>query len=76
MKIEEIIQTHELLAQQLKHAAATMNKKDDLLEIRNKIIENQMRCPHFDNNFNWAIVDDICPYCGKKMTSDDIVTGE
>lgn len=62
--IQDIIQTKEKLDQQLKTALSTMEHKDTVKKIRAAITENQKRCPHFDNNYNWAIVDDICPYCG------------
>ena len=64
MNIDEIIQTHELLEQQLKVAVSTMEKKNTIRDIHAKIFENQKRCPHFDSNYNWAVIDDKCPYCG------------
>ena len=62
--INDIIQTHEQLAKELRFALATMERSNKIDEIHRKIIENQKRCPHFDNNYNWAVVNDTCPYCG------------
>lgn len=67
MNMDEIIQTHESLEQQLKIAVSTMEKKDTIRDIRARMIENQNRCPHFNFNYNWAVVDEKCPYCGKKL---------
>lgn len=67
MNMDEIIQTHESLEQQLKIAVSTMEKKDTIRDIRARMIENQNRCPHFDSNYNWAITNEKCPYCGKKL---------
>lgn len=73
MKIEDIIQTHDLLARQLKNALSTMNKKDEIPIIHQKILENQSHCPHFDSNYNWAIVNETCPYCGKHLATGGYV---
>lgn len=73
MTIDKIIHTHELLAKQLKNALSTMEKKDDLPQIRQAILENQSHCPHFDSYYNWAIVDETCPYCGKKLQTGGYV---
>ena len=62
--IEDIIQTHERLNNELRLALATMERSDKIFNIKKQIIKNQLRCPHFDNNYNWAIIDDTCPYCG------------
>ena len=67
--IEDIISTHEQLARELRFALATMERSNKVEEIHQKIIENQKRCPHFDNNYNWAIVNDTCPYCGFHFAS-------
>lgn len=61
--IEEIIETKEKLNQRLYQALATMERKDTIREIRLEIINNQKECPHF-SDYNWAIIDGICPYCG------------
>jgi len=64
MKMEEIINTRIKLDKELKMALATMERSDAIYDIRKKIIENQKQCPHFDQNYNWAIIDETCPYCG------------
>lgn len=70
MMIEDIINTYQSLNQELRMALSTMEKKDSVLRIRAKIIANQKRCPHFDNNYNWAIVDGKCPYCGFNLEGE------
>lgn len=67
MNIEDIIKCHEQLNNQLKNALITMERKDDIKEIRSAIIENQKKCPHYSNKYNWAIIDEKCPYCGMKL---------
>ena len=69
--IEDIISTHEQLAKELRFALATMERSNKVEEIHQKIIENQKRCPHFDNNYNWAIVNETCPYCGFHFVGGD-----
>lgn len=64
MTIDNIIQTRQRLDAELQMALSTMERKDTVRKIRLEIMENQKKCPHFDNNYNWAIVEDICPYCG------------
>ena len=64
MIMEEIIQTREDLNKQLRSALATMERSNKVYEIKKAIVANQNRCPHFDNNYNWAIINDTCPYCG------------
>ena len=64
MTIEEVINTRVKLDKELKMALATMERSSAIYDIRKKIIENQKRCPHFDQNYNWAIIDETCPYCG------------
>ena len=69
--IEDIISTHEQLAKELRFALATMERSNKIEEIHRKIIKNQKRCPHFDNNYNWAIVNETCPYCGFHFVGGD-----
>ena len=64
MTIEEIIKNKEELNQKLRFALSTMERSDKIYEIKKAIIENQKLCPHFDSNYNWAVVNDTCPYCG------------
>ena len=48
----------------MQSALSTMEKKDTIKKIRQRIIENQKKCPHIDTNYNWEIINDTCPYCG------------
>ena len=64
MTIEQIINNRENLDRQLRVALSTMERSDKIFEIKKQIIENQKQCPHFDNNYNWTITNDTCPYCG------------
>ena len=70
MNIEEIITKREQLNYQLRVALTTMERKDTIAEIRREIIENQKNCPHFSAEYNWAVVDGVCPYCGQKLVSE------
>lgn len=67
MNIEKIIKRYNELEQELHYALATMEKKDDIPKIRELIKENQSKCPHFSNKYNWEIRDETCPYCGAKI---------
>jgi len=62
--IDDIINTRNRLNKELRMALSTMEKKDTIQKIKLEIMNNQKRCPHFSANYNWAIVDDTCPYCG------------
>ena len=65
MNVANIIKQREVISRKLAFALSTMDKKDAIKELRKQLIDLQEQCPHFDSNFNWAIVDDECPYCGK-----------
>lgn len=67
MNIDEIIKTHDILQKELRMALSTMEQKDTVYQIREKIKINQSRCPHFSVDYNYVWVDDRCPYCGKFM---------
>lgn len=67
MNIEEIVARKKQLNCQLRIALTTMERKDTIAEIRREIIENQKNCPHFSTEYNWAVVDGVCPYCGQKI---------
>lgn len=71
--IDDIIATHEKLERELRMALATMERSDKVFEIKKQIIANQSKCPHFDNNYNWAITNDTCPYCGMHFVTGGIV---
>ena len=66
MNMEDIIATKTQLNNELRVALSTMEKKDTIYNIKQRIAENQKRCPHYDPNYNFVWVDDTCPYCGKK----------
>ena len=71
--IDDIIDTRNRLNKELRMALSTMEKKDTIQKIRLEIINNQKRCPHFSTNYNWAIVDDTCPYCGMHFSTGGTV---
>lgn len=64
MKIDDIIQTRKQLESDLLLALSTMERKDDIIKLRQAIIDNQKQCPHFSNVYNWAVINETCPYCG------------
>ena len=65
MNVANIIKQREVISRQLTLALSTMNKKDTIKQLREQLIDLQAQCPHFDSNFNWAVIDDKCPYCGR-----------
>lgn len=67
MNIDTIIHDKEVLDRQLRIAASTMARSDQLKEIYGKIQLNQSKCPHFSTKYNWVQVDSHCPYCGKNL---------
>lgn len=71
MNIDDIINTKEKLLKELQMGLSTMIYNPNLSHLKVEMEENQARCPHFDSNYNWVMVDDICPYCGKKLTRGD-----
>ena len=64
MNIDEIINKHRTLTQQLNLALSTMEKKDTVPKLREQLKDLQMHCPHFSNKYNWEPKDEKCPYCG------------
>ena len=66
MTIKEIIDKTDELCYNIKVAAATMDRKDELFELRRQLKEIQNHCPHVSQEYNWAIVNDTCPYCKKR----------
>ena len=66
MTIKEIIDKTDELCYNIKVAAATMNKKNELFELQRQLKEIQSNCPHVSQEYNWAIVNDTCPYCKKR----------
>ena len=69
MNIDDIITRREQLDYDLRIALATMERKDTIRDIRLQIMKNQQVCPHHSAQYNWTIVDDTCPYCGKHFSS-------
>ena len=67
MNIDEIIRNKERLDAELLSALSTMEKKDAIFKIREQIEENQNACPHYSEKYNFERVNNICPYCGRKM---------
>lgn len=67
MTMDEIIAKKEELDKRLKLAASTMTYKEDIRDVLQKINTLQSLCPHFSAQHNFVMVDDRCPYCGKKM---------
>ena len=66
MTIKEIIDKTDILCYNIKVAAATMERKDELFELRQQLKEIQNSCPHVNQEYNWAVVNDTCPYCKKR----------
>lgn len=66
MTIKEIIDKTDVLCYNIKVAAATMEKKDELFNMRKELKEIQTMCPHVSAEYNWAVINDTCPYCKKK----------
>lgn len=64
MRIEDIITRRKALEKELKLAVATMERKDKIYELRVAMLENQKRCPHTSDKFNWELDGHNCPYCG------------
>ena len=67
--IDLIIQKHEELEGKLLAALSTMERKDNIAKIRLEILKNQRECPHYSTKYNWAIIKDICPYCGMHLNN-------
>lgn len=66
MSIMNIINTRKSLEQELQIALSTMEKKETIKQIREKIYQNQNKCPHFDSQYDLTWINDTCPYCGKQ----------
>ena len=62
--IDLIINKRNELNEKLRNALSTMERKDDIAKIRLEILKNQRDCPHISSKYNWAIINDKCPYCG------------
>lgn len=64
MNIDDIIETRMTLDRELQIALSTMERKDTIYELKQKIINNQKHCPHASAKYNWEIANGTCPYCG------------
>ena len=69
-EMSDIIRDKIKLDEDLHQALSTMEKSDKIKIIRKLIRENQNECPHFSTQFNWVMIDGICPYCGKKIAEE------
>lgn len=69
MRMDDIINRHQELSKKLYIALSTMEKKDNIYQMRKEMVELQQKCPHKDANYNWGIVNGHCPYCGKQLTN-------
>ena len=69
MNIDDIITRREQLDYDLRIALATMERKDTIRDIKLQILRNQQACPHHSPQYNWEVVNDTCPYCGKHFSS-------
>ena len=63
----EVFEKRNNLERELINALQTFEKKDNIKFLRKQLRELQAECPHFDKTYNFAFVDDCCPYCGKKI---------
>ena len=67
VNIDDVIRTREALENDLRAALSLMERSDAIYDIRAAIIENQQKCPHISNKYNWAVINNICPYCGRVL---------
>ena len=67
MNIDQIIYDKKVLDETLRAALSTMEKKDTVYKTRLQLLELQSKCPHVSTKYNWEPVNNICPYCGKKL---------
>lgn len=64
----EIREKYSILNRKLYVALQTLERKDTIFEIRQKMKELQKECPHYDNELQLDFTErGECPYCGKKM---------
>jgi Zn finger protein HypA/HybF involved in hydrogenase expression len=67
MNMDEIIRKHADVERRLIFALSTMEKKTTINEIHRELLELQNKCPHFDLDYNWPVVEGKCPYCGRNL---------
>ena len=66
MTIEEIMEKKRVLDMELQIALSTMERKDTLPLIKQRIEENQQMCPHNNGTYDFSSANG-CPYCGKRF---------
>jgi len=64
--IDQIIDTKNKLNRELQVALSSMEKKNDVKDIREKIRLNQAHCPHYSKKYNFTWDGNTCPYCGQE----------
>lgn len=67
MTIDEIIEKHRVLNSELRLAVASMDRKNTITLIRERMKKLQEQCPHVSVEYDWEPVNGECPYCGKKV---------
>ena len=67
MNIEQIIHDKQVLEETLINALSTMERKDTIKQARLQLLKLQSECPHHSAQYNWQIINNTCPYCGKKL---------
>ena len=68
MTIEEIIFKTADLNRRLNKALTTMERNDEVFNIRKEIKEIQAQCPHGNEKYHWDVETKACPYCGFKRS--------
>ena len=58
---------HKLLEEKLAAALSTMELSNAVKEIREEIKELQDECPHTNDDGSFALVNERCCFCGKKV---------
>ena len=71
MNLNDIKEQYDQLSEQLKNALSTMEKKDDIFQIYQQLINLQNSCPHFNLMYNRPFIDGHCPYCGKLIGEEN-----
>ena len=48
-----------------------IEKTNELCELRQELKEIRNSCPHVSQEYNWAIVNGVCPYCRGSIRSKE-----
>ena len=67
---KEILNKKNDLMRQLNFCLSTMEKKDDVRNLRKELKNLTQQCPHHDSELNFALIEGTCPYCGGKILND------